>query len=71
MTAAKFPFPRNAGPRPAVFAGGCSTATSFNTLSTGRPAGQLIVRRPPTELFEEGAAVAISFAAQHCVLLET
>jgi ABC-type Fe3+/spermidine/putrescine transport system ATPase subunit len=34
------------------------------------PAGQLIVRRPPTEMFEEGAAVAISFAAEHCVLLE-
>jgi iron(III) transport system ATP-binding protein len=33
-------------------------------------AGQLIVRRPPTEMFEEGAAVAISFAAEHCVLLE-
>jgi ABC-type Fe3+/spermidine/putrescine transport system ATPase subunit len=35
------------------------------------PAGQLIVRRPPTEMFEEGAPVAISFAAEHCVLLET
>ena len=35
------------------------------------PAGQLTVRRPPTEMFEEGAAVAISFAAEHCVLLET
>ena len=34
------------------------------------PAGQLIVRRPPTEMFEEGATVAISFAAEHCVLLE-
>jgi ABC-type Fe3+/spermidine/putrescine transport system ATPase subunit len=34
------------------------------------PAGQLIVRRPPTELLDEGAAVAISFAAEHCVLLE-
>ena len=34
------------------------------------PAGQLTVRRPPTEMFEEGAAVAISFAAEHCVLLE-
>jgi iron(III) transport system ATP-binding protein len=34
------------------------------------PAGQLIVRRPPTEMFEEGAAVAVSFAAEHCVLLE-
>ncbi len=34
------------------------------------PAGQLTVRRPPTEMFEEGATVAISFAAEHCVLLE-
>jgi ABC-type Fe3+/spermidine/putrescine transport system ATPase subunit len=34
------------------------------------PAGQLIVRRPPTELLDEGAAVAVSFAAEHCVLLE-
>jgi iron(III) transport system ATP-binding protein len=33
------------------------------------PAGQLIVRRPPTELFEEGGAVTVSFAAEHCVLL--
>jgi len=34
------------------------------------PAGQLTVRRPPTEIFEEGAAVTVSFAAEHCVLLE-
>ena len=34
------------------------------------PAGQLTVRRPPTEVFEEGAAVALSFAVEHCVLLE-
>jgi iron(III) transport system ATP-binding protein len=33
------------------------------------PAGQLIVRRPPTELFEEGSAVTVSFAPEHCVLL--
>jgi ABC-type Fe3+/spermidine/putrescine transport system ATPase subunit len=33
------------------------------------PAGQLIVRRPPTELFEEGSDVTISFAPMHCVLL--
>ncbi len=33
------------------------------------PAGQLIVRRPPTELFEEGSAVTVSFAPTHCVLL--
>ena len=34
------------------------------------PAGQLTVRRPPTELFDEGAAVTLSFAPEHCVLLE-
>ena len=34
------------------------------------PAGQLIVRRPPTDIFEEGAAVTLSFAARHCVVLE-
>jgi ABC-type Fe3+/spermidine/putrescine transport system ATPase subunit len=34
------------------------------------PAGQLTVRRPPTELFEEGEAVTLSFAPEHCVLLE-
>jgi iron(III) transport system ATP-binding protein len=34
------------------------------------PAGQLIVRRPPTEVFPEGSKVAISFAAEHCVLLQ-
>jgi iron(III) transport system ATP-binding protein len=33
------------------------------------PAGQLIVRRPPTELFDEGSEVTISFAPEHCVLL--
>ncbi len=33
------------------------------------PAGQLIVRRPPTELFEEGSAVTVSFSPDHCVLL--
>ena len=34
------------------------------------PAGALTVRRPPTELFEEGAAVTLSFSPEHCVLLE-
>jgi len=34
------------------------------------PAGQLTVRRPPTELFDEGATVNLSFAPEHCVLLE-
>jgi iron(III) transport system ATP-binding protein len=33
------------------------------------PAGQLIVRRPPTEMFEEGSEVTVSFAPAHCVLL--
>jgi ABC-type Fe3+/spermidine/putrescine transport system ATPase subunit len=34
------------------------------------PLGQLNVRRPPTEVFDEGAEVTLSFAAEHCVLLE-
>ena len=34
------------------------------------PAGQFIVRRPPTEPFDEGAVVTLSFAPGHCVLLE-
>jgi iron(III) transport system ATP-binding protein len=33
------------------------------------PAGQLIVRRPPTETMAESQKVRISFAAEHCVLL--
>jgi ABC-type Fe3+/spermidine/putrescine transport system ATPase subunit len=33
------------------------------------PAGQLIVRRPPTEMIEEGAEVTIAFAPEHCILL--
>ena len=33
------------------------------------PAGQLIVRRPPTEMIEEGAVVTIAFAPDHCILL--
>jgi iron(III) transport system ATP-binding protein len=33
------------------------------------PDGQLIVRRPPTELLEEGAAITVSFAPEYCVLL--
>jgi hypothetical protein len=31
--------------------------------------GDLIVRRPPTELFEEGAAVTARFRREHCLLL--
>ncbi len=34
------------------------------------PAGILTVRRPPTDLFDEGAAVTLWFAAEHCVLLQ-
>jgi iron(III) transport system ATP-binding protein len=33
------------------------------------PAGQLIVRRPPTEMIAEGATVSIGFAPEHCILL--
>ncbi len=33
------------------------------------PAGQLIVRRPPTETMAENQKVRIRFAAEHCVLL--
>ena len=33
------------------------------------PAGQLIVRRPPTEHYDEGSAVTVSFDPRHCVLL--
>ena len=39
---------------PARCAGACSTATSCSTSSTAPP-GQLIVRRPPTNLLDEGA----------------
>jgi ABC-type Fe3+/spermidine/putrescine transport system ATPase subunit len=34
------------------------------------PGGELTVRRPPTELFDEGASVTLSFAREHCILLE-
>jgi len=34
------------------------------------PCGELTVRRPPTEMFEEGAIVSLSFAPEHCILLE-
>ncbi len=40
-------------------------------LSPQRREREFAVRRPPTELFEEGAAVTISLAEEHCVLLET
>jgi iron(III) transport system ATP-binding protein len=33
------------------------------------PAGQLLVRRPPTEMIAEGTEVRISFSPQHCILL--
>jgi ABC-type Fe3+/spermidine/putrescine transport system ATPase subunit len=34
------------------------------------PAGELTVRRPPTDVFDEGAPVVISFAPEYCILLE-
>ena len=33
------------------------------------PDGQLIVRRPPAEQWEEGSAVTVSFSPEYCVLL--
>jgi ABC-type Fe3+/spermidine/putrescine transport system ATPase subunit len=33
------------------------------------PCGQLLVRRPPTDVFAEGSAVTVSFAPEHCVVL--
>ena len=33
------------------------------------PVGTLIVRRPPTEMFEEGTEVTASFRQEHCLLL--
>ena len=33
------------------------------------PCGQLLVRRPPTDVFTEGDPVTIAFAPEHCVLL--
>jgi hypothetical protein len=33
------------------------------------PPGQLLVRRPPTEMIAEGTEVKISFSPQHCILL--
>jgi len=32
--------------------------------------GELVVRRSPTEIFEEGANILLQFSASHCVLLE-
>ncbi len=34
------------------------------------PVGRLIVRRPPVNLLDEGAAVTLSFSAEHTVLLQ-
>ena len=34
------------------------------------PSGQMIVRRPPTNLIEEGANVTLTFPPESCVLLE-
>ena len=33
--------------------------------------GRLIVRRPPTNLLEEGAEVTLSFSPEHTVLLKS
>jgi ABC-type Fe3+/spermidine/putrescine transport system ATPase subunit len=33
--------------------------------------GPLIVRRPPTNLLEEGAKVTLSFSPEHCVMLQS
>ena len=33
--------------------------------------GRLIVRRPPTNLLDEGAAVTLSFSPEHTVLLQS
>jgi ABC-type Fe3+/spermidine/putrescine transport system ATPase subunit len=41
----------------------------FNEYVVAWPAGQLIVRRPPTEVLAEGDAVSIWFEPKHCVLL--
>ena len=38
--------------------------------SVGQGGGQMIVRRPPTNLIEEGANVVLTFPATFCVLLE-
>ena len=32
--------------------------------------GELVVRRSPTEMFDEGANITLSFSSNHCVLLE-
>jgi iron(III) transport system ATP-binding protein len=34
------------------------------------PLGQVIVRRPPTNLVAEGEGVSLSFSPEHCILLE-
>ena len=34
------------------------------------PLGQMIVRRPPTNLVDEGDEMSLSFSPEHCVLLE-
>ena len=35
------------------------------------PAGTLIVRRPPTEVFEEGTEILLCFDAVHCIILSS
>jgi iron(III) transport system ATP-binding protein len=34
------------------------------------PLGQMIVRRPPTNLVAEGEGIRLSFSSEHCILLE-
>src|SRR5262249_61453408 len=34
------------------------------------PLGQMIVRRPPTNLVAEGEDIELSFSPEHCILLE-
>ncbi len=34
------------------------------------PAGELVIRRPPTDVFAEGQAITVCFAPEHCILLE-
>jgi iron(III) transport system ATP-binding protein len=69
---------RSAGDGPTVAAPNSAQGTIRQRLFHGDfvqyivdwPAGQMTVRRPPTESFDEGATVTLTFAPEHCVLLE-
>ena len=52
-----------------VLIAGRMSSSDFIQYVVDWPAGQLLVRRPPTELFDEGSPVTVSFAPEHCVLL--